>query len=258
MAAAHPQPAIRMQPFAIFLTGRAPDPIRARLGDFDDWFRESLELPADRVRVIDAAGAGPLPDAHALAGAVISGSAAMVTEHLDWSERLAAWIRTAMTARLPLFGVCYGHQLMAYALGGRVDALPGGPEIGTQAIDVLDAGRDDPLLAGLPSRFAGHTTHVQSVLEAPAGARMLARSARDPHQILRYGPHAVSTQLHPEFSAEAMRAYIELRASKLAAEALDVDALLAGVADAPQARSLLRRFAHRADTARNGQLGAMA
>lgn len=251
-------PKVCMKPFAILLTGHAPDVIRARLGDFDHWFRLGLNLPVTRVRVLDVTAGAALPEPDTLAGAVISGSAAMVTERLDWSERLAGWVRDAVTAQLPLFGVCYGHQLMAHALGGRVGALPGGREIGTRTIEILDAGRDDPLLTGLPARFAAHTTHEQSVLEAPAGARVLARSQRDPHQILRYGPQAVSTQLHPEFSAAAMRAYLRLRASNLRAESLDVPALLDAVSAAPHARRLLRRFARDADSLRHDPLGAVA
>ncbi len=247
-----------MKRFAILLTGHAPDAIRAHLGDFDDWFRRALDLPDECMCVLDTAGAERLPDPSRLVGAVISGSAAMVTDRLDWSERLAAWIRTAVAAQLPLFGVCYGHQLMAHALGGRVGVLPSGREIGTQVVDVPDGGRDDPLFTHLPPRFVAHTTHLQSVLAPPPGARILARSARDPHQLLRYGPHAVSSQFHPEFSADAMRAYIELRAANLATEGLDVEALRNGVTDAPHALALLRRFAHDAHTSRHGQVGSIA
>ncbi|HET7359353.1 MAG TPA: glutamine amidotransferase [Rhodanobacteraceae bacterium] len=222
-----------MKPVLIIVTGHAPAPIRARLGDFDHWFRVALRLPPSRVQAIDAQHAA-LPAPHAVAGAVITGSSAMVTDRAAWSEHLAGWIRTAMDASLPLFGVCYGHQLMAHALGGRVDDLPGGREIGTQRIEWLD---------GEAPAFRAHTTHQQAVLEAPAGARVLARSPRDARQILEYGPRAMSTQFHPEFSAAAMRGYIALRAGTLRDEGMDVAALLRDVGPAPQARLLLRRFA---------------
>ncbi len=245
--AIHPVAHTTMKSIAILLTGHAPDALRARLGDFDHWFRLALDLPARQVRVIDVEAGQALPAPDELAGAAITGSAAMVTERLPWSENLADWIRRAMDAQLPLFGVCYGHQLMAQALGGRVGELPGGREMGTQDIEVLPEGVDDPLLRGLPARFAAHTTHVQSVLEIPPGARVLARSARDPHQILRYSAHAVSCQLHPEFSVAAMRGYLRLRAGALRAESRDVPAMLRATRATPQARRLLRRFARNAD-----------
>ena len=235
-----------MKPLLIILTGHAPETIRNRHGDFDHWFRIALHRPVQDVRVIDASAGDALPDITGIRGAVISGSAAMVTEKLAWSENLAGWIRNAMDVRLPLFGVCYGHQLMAHALGGRVDVLPGGREIGTKGVDILEPGVDDRLLEGMSPRFPAHTTHMQSVLEAPGEAQVLARSAQDPHQILRYGSHAVSTQLHPEFSSAVMRAYLRLRSTDLRAEGLDPKTLLDEVHATPKARRLLRRFAHHA------------
>lgn len=233
-----------MNPLLIILTGHAPDSLRTRLGDFDHWFRLGLGVPAADVVSVDVAAGETLPDLSSIRGAVITGSAAMVTDHLPWSEQLAGWIRTAMDAELPLFGVCYGHQLMAHALGGTVGDLPGGREIGTLPITRIADAPDDALLKGLPQHFLAHTTHQQSVLQLPPGATALASSERDPYHIVRYAPHAISTQFHPEFSVSIMRAYLRLRAGHLYAEGLDVPTLVKAAKAAPQARHLLRRFAH--------------
>ncbi len=232
-----------MKPVLIIRAGRAPDAIRARHGDFPHWFRLVAGLHRDQVQLVDVAAGEALPSAHDAAGAIITGSAAMVTERLPWSERTGDWIRNAMDAELPLFGVCYGHQLMAHALGGRVDYLPGGREIGTQPIELSPGYKSDPLTRVLRDGFRAHTTHEQSVLEAPAGATILARSARDPHQILRYGPNAISVQFHPEFNAEVMRAYIRRRRTDLRREGADPDQIFNAVAATPMARRLLRQFA---------------
>lgn len=234
-----PYHARAMKPILIVQTGSAPDSIRARLGDFPHWFRLALGMHPHRLRVVRVDRDEALPPPRMCAGAVITGSAAMVTERAPWSERTAGWIRDAMDVALPLVGVCYGHQLMAHALGGRVGWLPGGREIGTQRVELLAAAETDPLARALPSTFRAHTTHEQSVLEPPAGARVLARSERDPHQLLRYGEHAFSTQFHPEFSAAAMTAYIRRRAAKLREEGLDVSRLLHEVGPTPHARRLL-------------------
>lgn len=232
-----------MKPVLIIRTGRAPDAIRARHGDFAHWFRLSAGLHPQRLRVVDVEHGETLPPATEVAGAIITGSAAMVTERADWSERTADWIRGAMDVSLPLFGVCYGHQLMAHALGGTVGYLSGGREIGTQAIELTDAGKRDALAQGLPVSFRAHTTHEQSVIEAPQGATVLARSARDPHQWLRYGPHALSVQFHPEFNAEVMRAYIRRKHSAMQSEGSDPARVFKEVAATPLARRLLRQFA---------------
>ncbi|PWK82096.1 glutamine amidotransferase [Fulvimonas soli] len=232
-----------MKPVLIIRTGRAPDDIRARHGDFPHWFRLASELAPARVRVVDVQAGEPLPAPGEVAGALITGSAAMVTERAAWSERTAGWIRDAMDAELPMFGVCYGHQLMAHALGGRVDYLPGGREIGTLPIELLPGARHDPLAAALPAVFRAHTTHEQSVLEPPPGATVMARSARDPHHLLRYGRNAVSVQFHPEFNADVMRAYIRRKREAMHREGFDPHHAYRQVAATPMARRLLRHFA---------------
>jgi GMP synthase (glutamine-hydrolysing) len=78
--------------------------------------------------------------------------------------------------------------------------------IGTVAIERLPAAADDALLAAAPARFVAHASHQQSVLELPAGAVVLARSAHDPHHAVRYAPRAWGLQFHPEFSVESCAA----------------------------------------------------
>src|SRR5690348_13532012 len=230
-----------MKPLLIIQTGEAPEPILGRLGGFTEWFRTAMRLQPEQVRTVRVDIGGKLPKPKDIAGAVITGSGAMVTDRAAWSEDTAAWLRNAMDAELPLFGVCYGHQLLAHALGGTVGWLPAGREIGTQPI--RRNGHEDKLLDGMPVDFPAHTTHRQSVLEAPREARVLARSAADPHQILRYGPNAISTQFHPEFNTRFMRAYLRNRGSALVEEGFDVPALYREVQATPDARALLRRFA---------------
>ncbi len=232
-----------MKPVLIIRTGRAPESIRARHGDFPHWFRLGTGLRREQVELVDVAAGEALPPPDAVSGAIITGSAAMVTEQLAWSERAAGWIRDAMDAELPLVGVCYGHQLMAHALGGRVGYLPCGREIGTQSIELAPGHESDPLARVLRDGFRAHTTHEQSVLEPPPSATILGRSARDPHQLLRYGPNAISVQFHPEFNAEVMRAYIRRKHAALRREGADPEQIFKAVAATPIARRLLRQFA---------------
>ena len=233
-----------MRPLLIIQTGEAPQPILEKLGGFAQWFRVSMRLRPEQVRTVRVDVCENLPEPKEAAGAVITGSGAMVTDRERWSEDTAAWLRNAMDAELPLFGVCYGHQLMAHAFGGTVGWLPSGREIGTQPI--VRNGHDDVLLDGMPANFPAHTTHRQSVIEAPQVAQVLARSSADPHQILRYSANAISTQFHPEFGVRAMRAYLRSREEALLEEGRDVAALEREVAATPEARSLLQRFARAA------------
>jgi GMP synthase (glutamine-hydrolysing) len=231
-----------MKPVLIIRTGQAPDNIRARHGDFPHWFRLAAQLEPRHIQVVDVAAGERLPPVEKVAGALITGSAAMVTDRAPWSENTAGWIRNAMDVDLPLLGVCYGHQLMSHALGGRVDYLTGGREIGTVTINLLPGAERDPLTAHLTEGFRAHATHEQSVLEVPKDAVVLARSDRDPHHLLRYGSHAVSTQFHPEFNADVMRAYIERKHHDMRKEGFDPRRVYQQVAATPIARRLLKMF----------------
>ncbi len=119
----------------------------------------------------------PTPDNQTIA--VLTGSWAMVTDRLAWSERTADWIRQAVAIDMPLFGVCYGHQLMAHARG-EVAYHHGGRESGSQTITLSPWGIDDPLLSGLPATFPAHLSHLQTVTRLPEGPRCWPRPPRSP------------------------------------------------------------------------------
>ncbi|HET8819373.1 MAG TPA: glutamine amidotransferase [Xanthomonadaceae bacterium] len=226
--------------FLILQAGTPVAPLR-RHGGFPHWIRVAAGLGADDAVAVDIAS-GPPPDTRGFVGAIITGSAAMVSHREDWSERAAGWLRGAADAGLPLFGICYGHQLLAHALGGRVDDHPHGREMGTIQVDVLPAAAGDPLFDGLPDRFAAHATHLQTVLESPPGATVLARSAHDACQAFRWRDAAWGVQFHPEFSATHMRGYVHARRAALIAEGHDPGGMSRNITATPQARRLMRRF----------------
>jgi GMP synthase (glutamine-hydrolysing) len=147
-----------------------------------------------------------------------------------------------VAAGLPVLGICYGHQLLAHALGGEVAFNPAGRESGTITLQLQDAAADDPLFAGLPAAVPAHATHLQTVLTPPPGATVLARSARDNCQAFRVGPRAWGVQFHPEFATHHMRGYLRERAACIARHGEDAGQLARQVTAAPQARQLLRRF----------------
>ncbi|MEO7756055.1 MAG: glutamine amidotransferase, partial [Dokdonella sp.] len=204
-----PRPASR---FLIVQTGSTLPELRARRGDFPDWFQRGLRLHRSEVDIARVDLGEELPaDVRGYAGVVVTGSPAMVSERLRWSEDTAAWLRATIDKETHVLGVCYGHQLLAHALGGRVDYHPSGREVGTVGIERLAAGADDALLQASPPSFMAHASHQQSVLELPKEAVTLARSAHDPHHAVRYAPRVWGLQFHPEFSVEIMRGYLRRR-----------------------------------------------
>ena len=233
-------------PYLILQTGTPATSMR-RHGSFAHWIRVAAGLKDDDVVVVDVAGldgsgGDALPSREGFAGVFVTGSAAMVTERLPWSEASAAWLRDAAHAGLPLLGICYGHQLIAHALGGEVGYNSAGREMGTVHIDLHPDASDDPLFAGMPTRFPVQATHLQTVLALPAGARLLATSSQDGACAFRWGASAWGMQFHPEFSNTHMCGYIRAKRDALASEGSDAAAMERAVRATPIARKLLRRF----------------
>jgi GMP synthase (glutamine-hydrolysing) len=232
-----------MRPVAIMKMGSTLPAIAAEHGDFEDWIRSGLELAAGEVSVVDVVAGDPLPAPGDISGAVITGSAAMVSEREAWSERTAAWIPTLLEAGTPLLGICYGHQLIAHGVGGRVQNNPLGREIGTIEVTLNGEARRDPLFRAMPEKLTVHASHVESVVELPPGARHFGSSPGDPNHAFAVGERAWGVQFHPEFDAGIVRGYIDGRREILQDEGLVPEALAAAVRDSDHGPRLLRRFA---------------
>ena len=238
------------QPFLILETGQ-PVPSMRRHGGFPHWIRVAAGLERDAAVVTNVEGGDALPPRQGFAGAafagvIVTGSAAMVTDRHDWSERSAEWLREAAHAGLPLFGICYGHQLLAHALGGEVGVNPAGREMGTIDLELHPHAKHDPLFAGLPAQFPAQATHLQTVLRAPEGATVLAKSAQDHCHAFRWQDHVWGVQFHPEFSVTHMHGYVRARHDALASEARCSKQLARNISAAPHARKVLRRFVRHA------------
>ncbi|AXS84768.1 glutamine amidotransferase [Marinobacter sp. Arc7-DN-1] len=225
----------------VLKTGSTYPGLLVQFGDFDDWFLRGL-LPELDITVTNVE-AGELPGSpEDWDGIVVTGSPAMVSDRADWSENTGAWLARAVAGEIPVLGVCYGHQLLAHALGGEVGYHPKGRETGTHQVELLPEADSDTLFRGLPAIFPAQLTHRQSVLRLPAGAVLLGRNGFEPNQAFRIGPCAWGVQFHPEFTDTVMSAYLEVQAPDLTREGLDAQALIAGVSPAPDASSLLPRF----------------
>jgi GMP synthase (glutamine-hydrolysing) len=231
-----------MKAFVIIKTGSTFPLVQQQFGDFEDWMIAGCGLCAADVPVIDAMAGEALPPADGLAGAIITGSPAMVTDQAEWMRSAAVWIAEAVERKIPLLGVCFGHQLLAQAMGGRVDYHPQGREIGTVAIELTEQGIRDPLLGYLPETFKAHVTHAQSVIRLPANALRLAGNPYEVHHAFRIGECAWGVQFHPEFTADIMQAYVGEHAAALCEQGHDVPALKAAIGHTEPVNALLQRF----------------
>jgi GMP synthase (glutamine-hydrolysing) len=231
-----------MRKLFILTVGNTFPHIAARKGDFTDWFVTGLQVDPAHLSILDPREGTDLPDPSEVAGVLITGSHSMVTEHQPWSERVARWLPDIVERGIPLLGVCYGHQLLAYALGGAVGDNSVGREYGTADITLTAQGQTDPLLRDAGALFRAQVGHVQTVLTLPAGARLLASSPMDRHQAFAVGDCAWGLQFHPEMDVDIIREYVRHNRAVLSAQGQDPNALLAASEETPASAAILQRF----------------
>jgi GMP synthase (glutamine-hydrolysing) len=227
-----------VRPLGILVTGEPVHNVKRVRGSFADMIRETLgDAWSGSIVDIDATK-GERPLAAELAALVVTGSPASVTSREPWILDTEDALRAFVGAGTPTLGVCFGHQLLAQALGGNVVQNPRGREIGTVELEMVEP---DALFEGAPSSFRVNMSHLDSVERLPPGARIVARTALDPHGAVRFGERAWGVQFHPEFDGAIVRGYIDARRDPIAREGIDPDSLASE--DAPEAAELLRRFA---------------
>jgi GMP synthase (glutamine-hydrolysing) len=202
-----------------------------------------MGLAADELRIVTPYRSETLPPPAELSGVVITGSGSMVSDREAWVEESAAWLRGAIDQGVPLLGICFGHQLLAHALGGEVDYNPAGVEVGSIDITLTPAAQHDPLLGTLPLHFSAQLSHRQSVRRLPEGARLLASSTMEPHQAFIWGERAWGIQFHPEFDETIIRHFIDYYREQLQQEGRRTEPLLAARRPTPESHALLARFA---------------
>jgi len=201
---------------AIIETGIPPEGLDKAYGTYPDMFRAMLApyLPGLQTTDHPVYDDGDLPELHSADGFLVTGSPAGVYEDRDWIEPLAAFIRDAIEADKPVAGICFGHQIMAHALGGIVRKSEKGWGAGIHTYEMIETA---PFMTGeaLP-RIACAVSHQDQVIEAPADSVRLGGSPFCPNGILSYaGGKGLSFQMHPEFTHDFALALMELRSDSI-------------------------------------------
>lgn len=232
-----------MNKLVIAKLGSTLKTILSQRGDFEDWIISGLQIDHASAFIVNVCNLESFPEYGDVSGIVLTGSPAMITEHPYWSELTALWLVGAIERQIPILGICYGHQLLAYALGGKVGNNQNGLEFGTIDIFLNKKARDDPLFSGFQSPIRVHFTHAQSVLNLPDNAILLGSSDKEINQAFVVGDFAWGVQFHPEYDSMILREYIKHYKQLLVKEKKDPDHLIEKCADTPYGHEILSRFA---------------
>ncbi len=191
---------------------------------------ERPELPWERLRHADAI--------------VIGGSGDhSVTEDYPFMPWLEDVVRNAVEHRKPLFGICWGHHMLARALGGRVITDPESEEVGTFHVKLTAQGREDPLFAGLPGRFPANLVHHDCVIEPPPGFRELATSDTCRFQAVRLdGLPVYGTQFHGEMTLSQLRKRLLMYQGEYLETEDQAEEVVDSLRRTEEAYGLLKRF----------------
>ncbi|MFZ5963374.1 type 1 glutamine amidotransferase [Thalassococcus sp. BH17M4-6] len=183
----------------ILQTGLAPAELAARTGEYPEMFADLLKGHGFEFEAWAVVNGDFPPGAEAAEGWLITGSRHGAYEDLPWIPPLEALIRDIVAAERPLVGVCFGHQIIAQALGGRVEKFARGWSIGPTAYD-LD-GRTVTLNAW----------HQDQVTALPPGAKVIGHSDFCANAALLYPGRAISVQPHPEYDDAFIQGLIDHR-----------------------------------------------
>jgi GMP synthase-like glutamine amidotransferase len=153
------------------------------------------DLPEVAFTVFDIGAGTPLPAPDAFDGYIISGSEKGVYDPTPWMAPLRAFLIAAKAAKKPLFGVCFGHQIMADVFGGKAEKVEAAA-IGVRAFEI----------AG--ETVTGHVWHQDQVTVVPPGADVIGRADYCPVAALSYDFPAMSVQFHPEYSADYVATFL--------------------------------------------------
>ncbi len=187
----------------ILQTGHAPEEVQDELGDVNTFFMRLLdgqEFTFETFCVVD----GDFPDGpEDCDGWLITGSKHGAYEDHPWIPPLESLIRDVYAAGRPLVGICFGHQIIAQALGGTVEKFEGGWAVGRQTYDWRGA------------EIALNAWHQDQVTQKPEGADVLASNSFCQNAALVYDNRIFTVQAHPEFGDPMIKGLIDARAGSV-------------------------------------------
>ncbi len=185
----------------ILQTGHSPEGLFADFGTYGDMFARMLDGHGFNFQVWNVVDGIFPEDTTDADGWLITGSKHGAYEAHDWIPPLEEFLHKAYEQAIPIVGICFGHQILAQALGGKVVKSDGGWSVGAIKYDTVNSDQDVTLYAW----------HQDQVVERPADANVLGSSPFCENAMLVYGDKALTIQAHPEFSSAFIKGLAEQR-----------------------------------------------
>jgi GMP synthase-like glutamine amidotransferase len=196
--------------FAVLQAGRANPNARERLGDPGEMFISLLSEPGEVWDVYDVEHGVFPEDVSRYDGFVITGSRHSVYEDLPWIKRLLELVREIHGQGIRLVGVCFGHQAIAMALGGKAELNPKGWDMGIVELSLTEAAKGLSSFRHVPNPATVLVSHMDAVTRLPEKARHLASSVRTEYEMFTLGDSVLSLQGHPEYDGGVIEEIIDL------------------------------------------------
>lgn len=233
----------------VLVTGHPTEFTLQNYGDYGELCVALLDEPqAEWARFDVTTGEYP-SDPQFYAAWVVTGSAADAHDNLPWIEALKDFLRARFADGHKLLGICFGHQAIAGALGGRSGRAERGWEVGVVDIRLESAFFDSPLSEGVPPALSVLESHRDEVLALPPDAVLWGSTEQSPHQMFVIGEQVFCMQGHPEYYAEIIEDLVRARAKNGLMPRATAAAALKTLAEIPPDRELwqrlLKRFLYR-------------
>jgi len=203
---------------AILKTGRATPTTAERRGDYDVLIEHALAVPEDQWDSFDCEHGVFPEDLDAYDAFVLTGSKHSVTEDEPWIHRLFQVLRDIHERRRRILGICFGHQAVAMAMGGKAEKSRMGWELGIKNVFLTERSEAYQGLTDAPNPLRIYQTHQDEVTELPPGAEHLAFSERTPYEMFAIGDNVLCLQGHPEYDEDVMRDLLERWAERFPQE----------------------------------------
>lgn len=203
--------------------------IAAVVGDYTELFPSAFSPVGLDLRIYEVTK-GELPKSpDECRGWITSGSRYSAYDSEPWITDLSEFTVAVAKEQIPHMGICFGHQLIAQALGGKVERSDAGWGVGAKDFDIVDSA---PWMQPEAEQFRVLMSHQDQVVELPYGGQVIASAPYCPVGAYRVSTHVFCIQGHPEFTPALNRLLIEKRRSKLGEPtAGDALASLAGPLD---------------------------